>query len=47
MRTGQILESKFSVWREVNREGEKKVHELSLGCMDFEVPQAHSGSGVQ
>lgn len=38
-----MLECKFPVWREVNREGKKGVGEISLEYMDFEVswrPQA-------
>lgn len=31
MRTGPILERKFQVWREVNREGEKEVAEKGWG----------------
>lgn len=47
MRTGQILECKFQVQREVNGEGEKEVAESPLWYMDFEIPQGHSSSGIQ
>lgn len=42
-----MLKCKFRMWKEVNGEGEKEVGEISLGYVDFEVPQGHSGNGVQ
>ena len=45
MRTGQMLECKFQMWKEMNKEGEKLVK--SVWDVDFEVPKGHSGSGVQ